>query len=322
MAGTPSRRAAASQRNGPSAEAPGWLRVGNSGDRKARSAPSRRARADAAPPPWAAIVSTAQGAPARRASRKGSRPCEGRRSGRCSPAWAASAARPSPATSTVRPRRRAIRARRARTGAAVPRASTPAPRGSPRRHRAWVGQPHRVGDEPQRRQPPATPQWRHQAPRPRWQRGGIIHSMDSGPRRSALALPCHVLCHRYSRPAGGDPRQDRRGLPARQPRPGGGDARRRLQDPPAGGGASRPSPPGRCVFGENRVQEAEAKFPALRAAHPAMRLHIIGGVADQQGARRGGRGRRDRDASTGRSSPPPSPPPWRRKAAGPIAWCR
>jgi pyridoxal phosphate enzyme (YggS family) len=35
---------------------------------------------------------------------------------------------------------------------------------------------------------------------------------------------------------------------------------------------------GQTVFGENRVQEAQAKFPALRAAHPAMRLHIIGGL--------------------------------------------
>lgn len=35
---------------------------------------------------------------------------------------------------------------------------------------------------------------------------------------------------------------------------------------------------GQAVFGENRVQEAEAKFPPLRAAHPAMRLHIIGGL--------------------------------------------
>jgi len=35
---------------------------------------------------------------------------------------------------------------------------------------------------------------------------------------------------------------------------------------------------GQTVFGENRVQEAAAKFPALRAAHPALRLHIIGGL--------------------------------------------
>jgi pyridoxal phosphate enzyme (YggS family) len=35
---------------------------------------------------------------------------------------------------------------------------------------------------------------------------------------------------------------------------------------------------GQTVFGENRVQEAAAKFPALRAAYPALRLHIIGGL--------------------------------------------
>ncbi|WP_027283758.1 YggS family pyridoxal phosphate-dependent enzyme [Rubritepida flocculans] len=35
---------------------------------------------------------------------------------------------------------------------------------------------------------------------------------------------------------------------------------------------------GQMVFGENRVQEAAAKFPALRAAHPGLRLHIIGGL--------------------------------------------
>ena len=33
---------------------------------------------------------------------------------------------------------------------------------------------------------------------------------------------------------------------------------------------------GQCIFGENRVQEAAGKFPALRPAHPELRLHIIG----------------------------------------------
>ncbi len=33
---------------------------------------------------------------------------------------------------------------------------------------------------------------------------------------------------------------------------------------------------GQRRFGENRVQEAAAKFPALRAAHPDLRLHLIG----------------------------------------------
>src|SRR4051812_37955930 len=33
---------------------------------------------------------------------------------------------------------------------------------------------------------------------------------------------------------------------------------------------------GQRVFGENRVQEAKAKWPALRAAHPDLELHLIG----------------------------------------------
>jgi pyridoxal phosphate enzyme (YggS family) len=33
---------------------------------------------------------------------------------------------------------------------------------------------------------------------------------------------------------------------------------------------------GHKVFGENRVQEAKAKWPALRAQHPGLELHLIG----------------------------------------------
>jgi pyridoxal phosphate enzyme (YggS family) len=33
---------------------------------------------------------------------------------------------------------------------------------------------------------------------------------------------------------------------------------------------------GQRVFGENRVQEAQAKWPALKAAHPDIELHLIG----------------------------------------------
>src|SRR5256885_9656996 len=33
---------------------------------------------------------------------------------------------------------------------------------------------------------------------------------------------------------------------------------------------------GQRVFGENRVQEAKAKWPALREAHPGLELHLIG----------------------------------------------
>lgn len=35
---------------------------------------------------------------------------------------------------------------------------------------------------------------------------------------------------------------------------------------------------GQTVFGENRVQEAAAKFPPLRAQNPDLRLHLIGGL--------------------------------------------
>ena len=33
---------------------------------------------------------------------------------------------------------------------------------------------------------------------------------------------------------------------------------------------------GQRVFGENRVQEAESKYPALRAEHPDLKLHLVG----------------------------------------------
>lgn len=33
---------------------------------------------------------------------------------------------------------------------------------------------------------------------------------------------------------------------------------------------------GQRVFGENRVQEAQAKWPALREQHPAVELHLVG----------------------------------------------
>ena len=35
---------------------------------------------------------------------------------------------------------------------------------------------------------------------------------------------------------------------------------------------------GQTVFGENRVQEAKAKWPALQAAHPGLSLHLIGAL--------------------------------------------
>lgn len=41
---------------------------------------------------------------------------------------------------------------------------------------------------------------------------------------------------------------------------------------------------GQRVFGENRVQEAEAKWPALREAHPDIELHLVGRLQSNKAA--------------------------------------
>lgn len=41
---------------------------------------------------------------------------------------------------------------------------------------------------------------------------------------------------------------------------------------------------GQRIFGENRVQEAASKFPALRADYPDLRLHIIGNLQTNKAA--------------------------------------
>jgi hypothetical protein len=41
---------------------------------------------------------------------------------------------------------------------------------------------------------------------------------------------------------------------------------------------------GQRVFGENRVQEAQAKWPALRAAHPDVALHLVGQLQSNKAA--------------------------------------
>jgi PLP dependent protein len=35
---------------------------------------------------------------------------------------------------------------------------------------------------------------------------------------------------------------------------------------------------GQCIFGENRVQEAKAKWPSLLARHPGLQLHLVGSL--------------------------------------------
>ena len=41
---------------------------------------------------------------------------------------------------------------------------------------------------------------------------------------------------------------------------------------------------GQRVFGENRVQEAQAKWPALREAHPDVALHLVGQLQSNKAA--------------------------------------
>ncbi len=41
---------------------------------------------------------------------------------------------------------------------------------------------------------------------------------------------------------------------------------------------------GQTVFGENRVQEAQAKYPDLKAAHARLRLHLIGPLQSNKAA--------------------------------------
>ncbi|MCB1477120.1 MAG: YggS family pyridoxal phosphate-dependent enzyme [Rhodobiaceae bacterium] len=41
---------------------------------------------------------------------------------------------------------------------------------------------------------------------------------------------------------------------------------------------------GQKMFGENRVQEAESKWPGLKASHPALELHLIGPLQSNKAA--------------------------------------
>ena len=59
-------------------------------------------------------------------------------------------------------------------------------------------------------------------------------------------------------------------------RPGRGHPGRRLQDPCGAERVRELLEAGQRVFGENRVQEAEEKFPALKADYPDLELHLIG----------------------------------------------
>lgn len=123
--GLPACLARTAQRQGPRKGAPGWLGVAKRGERKIRSAPRWRARRRPEGP-CAATERRAQGAPARRARRKGRSAEVAGRSGQCSPTWCRRAARGSAPSSRGPARRRASSGHK-RGG--TPRATSPLPRG-------------------------------------------------------------------------------------------------------------------------------------------------------------------------------------------------
>ena len=93
---------------------------------------------------------------------------------------------------------------------------------------------------------------------------------------------------------------------------GARDAGRRVQDLRAE--AIRPVlEAGQRVFGENRVQEAQAKWPALKAEFPDIELHLIGPLQSNKAKEAVALSTSSR-RSTATRSPPRSPPRSRGRA--------
>ncbi len=67
---------------------------------------------------------------------------------------------------------------------------------------------------------------------------------------------------------------------------------------------------GQRVFGENRVQEAKAKWPALRQATPGLELHLIGPLQSNKAREARRAVRRDRDRGPAQDRGGPRPMPW------------
>lgn len=242
-AGQGSARASAAQRSGPSPGAPGWLAVAKAGETSAASARSRRARATPARPCTATDSSPAP-------ARKGSRWRTPRRSGTCSPARSASASRPSPATMGTSPRARAARAAARITDSGRSRSSTAAPRGS----RA------RMGSGSGRRRASVSSHSRGGALAAR-RRSRSVRGMSDSIASRLAAIRARIEA-----------------ATAAAGRPAGSVALVAVSKTHPAAAVEAALLAGQTIFGENRVQEAAAKFPALRPAHPALRLHVIGGL--------------------------------------------
>ena len=142
--------------------------------------------------------------------------------------------------------------------------------------------------------------------------------MDDGIARS---LPGMELLWKGSIAANLAAVRERIEAAARAARPSAGERhpRRRQQDPSRPRSVREALLAGHRVFGENRVQEAEAKYPALREEFPDLALHLIGPLQTNKvrDARGAVRRHRDRRPAAARRRP------WRRRwstaAAGRLA---
>lgn len=261
------RRAIVAHRTGPSPNAPGWLAVANAGDKNANTAPAALARRNVATP--CAELVTGPHSPARPRTRRPSR--------KCTPAPTARANRASPATTNTLRRRRHIaaksRASPARPGTPSSRSTTPhnprgnpatAARGSP--SRAISVNSHSTGN----RAPPTA------APSRANRRLTARAQATSFPSMSAPA----TTTPSYSHVAAGLSAVHARiaAATAAAARPPGSATLVAVSKTHPVEAVLAALAAGQTIFGENRVQEAAAKFPPLRATHPTLRLHLIGGL--------------------------------------------
>lgn len=264
----------AAQRTGPSGRAPGWLRVANSGDTNAALAPARLARTRSGAS-WAELVT---GCPGRSHPRRHGRAALPPR--RCSPAPTAAASRGSLATVIRMPRcrhrRAAAAASAARPGTPSWRNTTPQPRGS----RAMAGKgsgsrtasvnSHKAGSPFAALPPTALPlrvllralTWRAQA-------ASLLSMQPSDPAGPAADTLLGRLAQVQARIAA---------AAARAGRPAGSVQLVAVSKTYPAADVLAVVAAGQLVFGENRVQEAAAKFGPLRAGHPGLQLHLIGGL--------------------------------------------
>ncbi len=257
--GNRAARAIAPQRIGPSGRAPGCDCGGEDRREERQCAPARRARTSSARSCAELVTSRRRRCGPRRGPTPAAQVPPG--PGRRAPPLPGHHQRDPPLPAQPRHPLAAAPAARARRHGGTPRrtAQPAAPRPPPSRS----GIAHRVGEQPERRQR-ARPRRRLDRAAPGRQASGPCPTSLVS---SSLAERLAPVQHRIA---------DAAARAGRQPgdvTPGG-----RLQDPRRARRCSTALEAGQTRFGENRVQEAAGKFPALRETHPGLRLHLIGGL--------------------------------------------